>query len=308
MKYSIVFFGTSQFAVPILKKLHNHHAISAVVTQPDKPTGRKLELSPSPIRRAAMHLGIPVLQPEKVEEIKDQIKSLAPHFIITASYGKRIPESTIKIPSIASLNIHPSKLPKYRGATPIQSALLNGDTVTATTIIKMTDEIDAGDMVAQSNIDIAKNDTAITLSEKLSEESADILIELLEEYNTVKPQPQRQSDISLCLKIEKQDGQIDWKSQSADQIYNKCRAYAPWPGIFTFLQGKKFSIHQCRPEKEEVNEGEAPGKVAQRNNKTLVKTRDGWLELLEVQWEGKKKMTIRQFLNGHRFLSGSILG
>lgn len=272
----IVFFGTSEFAVPALKKLPaSGWDIVAVVTQPDKPAGRKQLPLPSPVKIAAEKLGLKILQPEKLSAISYNLKA---DLFIVASYGKIIPKAILEIPKWGVLNIHPSFLPKYRGPSPIQAAILNGDEETGVTIIKLDERMDHGDVVAQERIkNYEPRITYRDLHDKLAELGSDLLIKILPDYiaGKIKPVPQDHSKASFTKIITKDDARIDW-SKPAEEIGRVIRAYSAWPVAWTTLDGKRAKIYSA-----EISSASE-------------------LEILELQVEGGKRMTMKEFLRGRR--------
>jgi methionyl-tRNA formyltransferase len=325
-KPSLIFFGTPHFVTPTLTALAEQFKVLAVVTQPDKPVGRKKILTPPPIKEIAENLSIKIFQPHKVVEIQQELQTLHPDFIITFAYGEYLPESILSIPTKKALNIHPSLLPKYRGATPIQSALLNGDETTGVSIIEMTKEMDAGNIYAQEELDIAPNNTNEDLQQKAEPIATKLIVQVITQLTNIKlspdkgrcpdlvgtegsfhlPKSQDKSLVTTCKKITKEDGLINWSTESAAQIYNQFRAFQPWPGIHTQYNGQKLSILFCKPHSM-ADQGGNPGDIAKEENKILVQCKEGSLELLEVQLAGKNPTDIRSFINGHpEFIKGKL--
>jgi methionyl-tRNA formyltransferase len=310
--------GTPQFAVPSLVMLKKAgYNIKAVITQPDKPVGRKKEFIPSPIKENALLLGLNILQPEnfKDQESINQIKDLEPDYIVVAAYGKIIPKAVLDIPKKACINIHPSMLSKYRGASPIQTALLNGDTKTGVTIMLMDEGMDTGDILLQHEFDIGTEVTNKDLQQSLSRFSARLLLQTLQEYteDKIKPIKQDDSQATYTKIIKKQDGLIDW-SKSAQDIYNQYRAFQPWPGVFTYLDNKRvklilitknleFRMHPVIRQGAPSNDGAESyqdGLIIIDNNKMFVKCGDdSFIEVLELQMEGKKPMNASDFIKGN---------
>jgi methionyl-tRNA formyltransferase len=288
MNPKIIFIGTSQFAVPILEKLvKNDYDISTVITAPDKPVGRKQEIIPPPVKQTALKYKLSVLQPEKISTISDRIFQLKPDLIIVAAYGQIIPKEIIDIPQLGALNLHPSLLPKYRGPSPIQTAILNGDKITGLTIMLMDEKMDRGPILAQKEIPIAPDDNYQTLEEKLAQLAADYLIEILPQYikGEIKPKPQDENQASYTKILTRQDGRINW-NKNAQEIERMVRAFCPWPGTWTEFNNKRVKILKA--------------KVADKENKATVKTGNGYLFLELVQPAGKKPMTGQEFFKGHR--------
>lgn len=305
----IIFMGSAEFSLPILMSLYKKFAVSAVVTEIDKPTGRDKEIQSPPVKILAQSVSLPVYQPISMRKdtlLIEKIKQMAPDLIVVAAYGKIIPESILNIPAHGCLNVHPSLLPKYRGASPIQSALLAGDTVTGVTIILMDAGMDTGDIVAQETCDIAPDMSYGELSERLTAQSAEMLLRVIPEYVAGKTRlkTQRDVDATYCKKINKTDGKIDW-TRSAEQIYNQWRAFAAWPGVYTIFDGQKLDIIGGRA--VNVQSAYQPGTVYAESKKIYVACGQGALELARVKLEGKKEMDIVSFVNGRKDFVGSIL-
>lgn len=306
----IVFMGTPDFAVPTLEALADAgHEIVAAVTQPDKPFGRKAELRPSPVKQAAARRGIPVLQPKKVREesFAEEMRLLRPDVAVVAAFGQIIPQAVLDIPRLGCLNVHASILPAYRGAAPIQWALLNGEKKTGVTIMQMDAGLDTGDMLATCEIEITGEETGGSLFDKLSSAGAALLVGLLPalERGEVKAIPQpADSTTEYARMIRKEDGRIDW-SQDAERIARKIRALDPWPGTFTSLEGRSCRILRAivadeTEEKKYDKIDAAPGCVRGTNTEGIwVQTGKGLLLVTELQLEGKKRMPAAEFLRGH---------
>lgn len=314
MKYSLLFLGTPQFAVPILERLHAEHIIKAVITQPDKPVGRKQILTAPPVKVKSEELGIPVLQPEKASEIpaliqqfenSESSENFRIDFLITAAYGQYLPTKVLKLPFKDALNVHPSLLPLYRGATPMQSALLNGDQKTGVSIIRMVKEMDTGPIFNQQQFPISTEWKYPELEEKCSQVGADLISSVLSNYHSLSAQDQDESKATFCSKITKQDGQVNWEEESAEQIHNKLRAFTPWPGVFTFWENQKLSLLDFKPSSN--NSENKPGTVYQEDGKILIQCKEGSLNLKEVQLAGKNPAQIKEFLNGHQDFPNSVL-
>jgi methionyl-tRNA formyltransferase len=296
MKYSLLFLGTSEFAVPILERLNKEHTIKAVVTQPDKPAGRKQELSPSPVKIKALELGLKVLQPSKASEIPELVSDKI-DFLITASYGQYLPAKVLKMPLKDSLNVHPSLLPLYRGATPMQSALLNGDTKTGVSIIRMAKEMDAGAIYSQLQFPLDPAMRYPELEKKCSDIGAELICSVIKNYHSMSPQDQDESKATHCAKITKEDGLIDWQKETSEQIYNKLRAFTPWPGVYTFFKEQKLSLLDFSHQDTDYSKN--PGTVFQNGHVVGIKTISGAIILKTVQIAGKKPTDSKSFLNGY---------
>ena len=283
----IIFIGTSQFAVlPLENLIKKKYNIIKVITAPDKPTGRQQEITPSPIKQIALKYKLPFFQPEKIAEITLEISKLKPDLIVLAAYGKIIPKDILGIPKFGCLNLHPSLLPKYRGPSPIQTAILNGEPETGITIMLMDEIIDHGPIIGQKNMAIASDENYQTLEKKLSQLAANFLIEILPQYlqNKIKPQPQNEGRTSYTKILTRQDGQIDWQ-QSAQVIARKIRAFYPWPGAWTDFNGKRIKILKA--------------KAVDKKQEATLPTKKGFLFLEIVQPAGKKPMTGQEFFRGH---------
>lgn len=301
--------GTPDFAVPILNKLINsEYKPIAVITEPDKKVGRKQILTPPPVKVLAEKHNIPVLQPEKIRDSKLEIRDLKPDLIIIAAYGQIIPAEILNIPKYGCLNVHPSLLPKYRGSSPIQTAILNGDEKTGVTIMQVTEKMDAGPILANSEIQISKSDTTEELSKKLSKVGAQLLIETLPKYlsGEIKPQPQDDTQATYCQLIKKEDGHINW-NKKADEIERMTRAFHPWPGTFTFWNSKLIKIFPpINYQLSTINY--RPGIIFLTSDKKLaIACKDGYLIVEKLQLEGKKTTSAKDFLNGHPNFIGSQL-
>jgi len=236
----IIFLGTAELSCASLQALAGNpqFQIAAVVTQPDRPKGRDLKPQPSPVKSLALRLGLPVLQPERARDEKfiAGLRALQPDLIIVVAYGQILPPAILDLPRHGCLNIHPSLLPKYRGAAPIQWAIANGDTETGVTIMKMDAGLDTGPIVSQRRTPIRSEDDSATLHDRLAQLGAELLVQTIPDYvaGKIQPVPQPAEGASHAVKIKKEDGRIDW-NQPAQTIWNRLRAFTPWPGAFTFL-------------------------------------------------------------------------
>jgi methionyl-tRNA formyltransferase len=304
----IVFFGTSNVALPILESLNRHHQVLAVVTQPDAKVGRRQEIKESPVSVLAKEMQLKILKPSRVKdnlEFYQQLQSLGAEIFIVVSYGKILPLEIINLPKYKTLNVHFSLLPEYRGASPIQSALLNGDSETGATIFILDKKIDNGPIIAQEKVAIDNDDNYISLSEKLSFLSAKLLITVLPSYinGSIGQTPQDELRASYTKIITKEDGRIDWQ-KSARKIYNQFRAFYPWPGIWTKWNGKILKITDCLPIDYSKTEG-LPGTTS---NGGIVNCGDNTsLQIKSLQLAGKAETKILDFLNGYQQFIGSRL-
>lgn len=284
-KPKIIFLGTPEFGAIILEGLiKNNYSPILVITAPDKPMGRKQILSPSPVKITAQKYNIPIIQPTKIT-ILGPVK---PDLIILAGYGQILPKEILEIPKFGCLNIHPSLLPKYRGPSPVQTVILNGNKETGVTIILMDGKIDHGKIVSSIKYQVSSNVIYEELEKELSELGAKLLIETIPKWidNKIKPQPQDESKATFTKIIKKEDGKIDW-SKPAEEIERQIRAFHPWPGSFFFWKGKRIKII----------EAEAVEKSPE--DKLAVKCGKDYLIIKKLQMEGKKPMDSEEFLRGH---------
>src|SRR5277367_5405610 len=240
----IVFMGTAELSCASLEKLAGTFSVIAVVTQPDKPKGREMKLQFSSVKILAEKLKLLVLQPAKARDEKfiSELRELKPDLIVVVAYGQILPQSILDLPKFGCVNVHTSLLPKYRGASPIQSAILNGETETGVTIMKMDAGLDTGEIISQARTPILPEDNSQTLHDRLAQVGADLLAETIPDYDAGKipPKPQPAEGASYAAKIKKEDGKIDW-NELAEKILNRLRAFTPWPGAFTFLKTEEKS-------------------------------------------------------------------
>lgn len=310
-KLPILFIGTADIGAPLLRALSvdKRFEIKLVVAQPDKPAGRKLELTPCAIKAEALKLGLPVFTPDKINtpEALEELRKHKPEMIVLMAYGKILKKELLDLPPLGCINVHASLLPRHRGASPIQNCLLSGDTTTGISIMRMEEGMDTGPVYASFDFPIATTDNAETVWEKLSKLTAEktpaTLIQIAE--GKLKPTPQDDSKATFCAKIEKTDGEIDW-TEPAETIARKIRAYAGWPGTYTFWDGKRIKI--LRAEASAVSYTHKPGTVTEELGQVRVTTGEGELILEEVQLEGKKAQPIGEFIKGHAGFVGSELG
>ncbi len=308
-KLKVVFMGTPDFAVPSLKKLvEKGYDVKLVITQPDKPAGRGKKLTPPPVKVAAKELGIPVYQPERVkdnEELRGKLLSINPDLIVVAAYGKILPEWLLNIPKYGTINVHASLLPRYRGASPIQWALLNGEEETGVTIMKVIPELDAGDIISQRRVKIEREDNAKTLHDKLAEVGAELLVETIPLYvsGKLKPVPQNEEEATYCPQIKKEMGEIDW-TRSSREIFNQIRAFTPWPSAYTTFRGKRVKILKAEP----VEGSGKPGEVIEAGRELIVATGKGALRVERLRPEGRKEISGEEFVRGYRVKPGDLFG
>ena len=313
---NLIFCGTPSFAVPTLEKLvEAGYSVALVVTQPDRPRGRGMEIAVSPVKDAATRLGLTVAQPAAIKnnaEFRDQLVAIHPDAIIVVGYGRIIPQWMIDLPRRGNLNLHASLLPKYRGAAPIQWAIANGESVTGVTTMRIDAGLDTGDILMQGEFSIAAEDTAETLGPKLAAIGADLMVETLRELDTgqLRPIPQDHSQATHAPILKKEDGRMDF-ARTANDLFNRLRGFQPWPGAFTMFKGKTLQVHRAQPLQHGIKL--TPGEVAVEGTRLFVgcgkeKDKDTTLELVEIQLEGKRRMTAQEFINGYRPQSGDHLG
>jgi methionyl-tRNA formyltransferase len=314
MSMTIVFMGTAEFAVPTLRILHEHgYAIQAVVTQPDRPKGRGQQVIPPPVKVLAEQHQIPVLQPEKIRapEVQHQLQTLAPDVVVVVAYGQILPKAILQIPKLGCINVHASLLPKYRGAAPIQWALIRGEHETGVTTMFMDAGMDTGDILLQQPVAIAAEETAGTLREKLSEVGAALLLETLQRLaqGAITPIPQPHEAATYAPLLQKEDGRIVWQ-ESARHIVDRVRGCFPWPGAYTFWQGKMIKLLKVTtvPDIENVS-ALVPGTiVALTSEGPIIATSDGYIRLLEIQPENKNPMRCSDFCRGYHLAVGDKFG
>jgi methionyl-tRNA formyltransferase len=310
MSLDLVFCGTPRFAVPTLEKVvEAGFRVRLVVTQPDRPKGRGLELVSSPVKESALRLDLSVTQPDRIkvnDEFRAQLATLRPDAIIVVGYGRIIPQWMLDLPALGNINLHASLLPKYRGAAPIQWAIANGETVTGVTTMRIDAGLDTGDILLQQELAIAPDDTAETLAPRLATIGADLAVETLRglETGTVHPRPQDNTKASLAPILRKEEGLVDF-SRSAAAIINRIRGFQPWPGAHTTFRGKNLQILKAQPATDALPLRE----MHILSDRLLVgcghKTS---LELLEIQLAGKKRSSAGDFVHGYRPHPGEKLG
>jgi methionyl-tRNA formyltransferase len=304
----VVFMGTPLFAVASLEALvAAGHTVAAVYTQPDRPKGRGQELAISPVKEAALQLGLPVYQPERVRHVVPELAAFGAKAMVVVGYGQILPQSIIDLAPLGVINVHASLLPLYRGAAPIQWAIANGETETGVTTMKIDAGLDTGDMLRKAETNIGPEETAPELSARLAEMGAELLIETLEmmERGQIVPEPQDHDSATLAPILKREDGVVDW-SRPAAVIHARLRGFTPWPGATTTFRGAGLKIISAR-----VSEvaGLAPGEVAVRGRALVAGCGEGTaLELVEVQPEGRKRVSGESFANGARLLENEVLG
>lgn len=301
----IIFFGTPEFAIPSLNALLlSGEEIVAVVTQPDKKKGRGHIFTPPPVKEFAINKGIEVFQPTNIREdtFISKIFDLRPDLIVVAAYGKILPPDILKIPVYGCINVHASLLPKYRGAAPIQWAIINGEKKTGITIMMMDEGMDTGDILLQEEVEISEDDNAETLSKKLSELGASLLIKAIKkiEEGSIERLPQVGTP-SYAPPLKKEDGLIDW-SKPASEIFNFVRGMYPWPCAYCYLNKERIKIIKVK-----IIEGMGtPGRIERVDRDFIVGTGRGLISIIELQPEGKRIMAAKDFLRGRRLKEGTF--
>jgi len=308
---NIVFFGTSEFAVPSLEGLvESRHKALAVVTQPDRKKGRFQQLAAPAVKEAAIKLGLPVLQPEDIDdkEFVEKLKQFSADLFVVVSYGKILKKQILDIPSKFCVNLHGSFLPKYRGAAPINRAIINGDEATGVSVIKMNEKMDEGDIILKKEVPIFSHDTAQSLSSRLSDDGSLLLLEAINsiEKGDFKLEKQDGAKATYAPKLTKEDGLIDW-NKGALNILAHARGVRPWPGAYTYLNGKLIKI--CKMSVYGIGRTGKPGQIIGiEKDGVLVGTKSGAIVLEEIQPESSRCMDVNAFLAGHKIKVGDMLG
>ena len=309
----LVFCGTPRFAVPTLEALHRAgHEIALAVSQPDRPVGRTQELVAPPVKQMAASLGIPVAQPDKIRnnaEFRAQLESIRPDAIVVVAYGRIIPPWMLTLPERGCINLHASLLPRYRGAAPIQWAIAMGEEITGNTTMLLEEGLDTGPILMQQALVIRPEQTALDLFEEMAIGGAPLVVRTLEGLaaKTITPKPQDHSRATLAPLLDREDGRIDFAAHTATGIRNRWRGFQPWPGAFTTLDGKKLIVHQMRV--VSLAAKREPGQVVVDNDCIVAACAGNtWLELIELQLEGKKRLPAREFLRGTHLTTGTRLG
>ncbi len=330
---NIVFFGSSKFAIPSLKALNSAgHNILSVVTQPDKRMGRHLHLESPVVKKLAAELKLKTFQPQNINSVEalNFLKDLDADLFVVISYGQILSKEALNLPKKIAINSHASILPKYRGAAPINWAIIRGEKITGVSIIKMTEKMDAGEVILVRESEILEDDTSIALGEKLSALAAGLLLEALPsiEKNNYKLMPQDESKVTFAPKLKKENGLINWESPAED-IYNLIRGCLAWPGAFTYYKGKMLKIYKARVNQfplqnmadqpsAEVGEpacpeqgrrvSRLPGEIMQVSKEgVIVAAAEDSLIIEELQIEGKRRMAVKEFIAGHKIFVGEIL-
>jgi methionyl-tRNA formyltransferase len=302
MTIRVVFLGSPQFATPTLQALAGRYRVIGVVTQPDRPAGRGQQLAPPPVKTLAERLGLPVIQPRRLREPAAiaQLQEWRPELIVVAAFGQILRPEVLNLPSRGCINVHASLLPRWRGAAPIQAAILNGDRETGITIMQMDPGVDTGAILAQRAMIIQENDTAGTLSERLAALGAELLLESLPGFLEGRLLPKAQDDslATYAPMLNKEDGLLDF-SQPAESLERRVRAMQPWPGAHFIWQGERLKVLRVSLAEVPASlEQDQPGKTLRWAGKPALRAADGLLVLEEVQPAGKRRLTGKEFLQG----------
>lgn len=307
----LVFCGTPQFAVPTLEKLISAgHEIALVVTQPDRPQGRGLELAAPPVKQFALKHSLPITQPERIKnnlEFRERLEKIAADAIIVVGYGRIIPPWMLSLPRFGNINLHASLLPKYRGAAPIQWAIAEGEKITGVTTMLLNEGLDTGDILLQKETPVAPEDTSVTIAPRLAAIGADLMVQTLDGLSkgTIVPKPQDHDHATLAPILKREDGLIDF-SRAAEVIVNRLRGFQPWPGAYTLFRGKKLAVLGAKASEESKPH---PASIDVTGGRMLVGCGESTaLELLSVQLEGKKATSAAEFVRGYRITTGEELG
>ena len=319
----LVFCGTPQFAVPTLEALvAAGHEVALVVSQPDRAVGREGTVTAPPVKQAALARGLAVTQPEKIRsnaEFRAQLEAIGlegtrPDAIVVVAYGRIIPPWMLALPRLGCINLHASLLPKYRGAAPIQWAVAMGDGYTGNTTMLLEEGLDTGPILLQQTREIAPDETAVELFEDLARAGAPLVVQTLAglAMGTITPQPQNEEHATFAPLLDREDGRMDFGRRAAHELYNRWRGFQPWPGAFTALHGKKLIVHRmalAAAQTAAEQNAEEPGRIWVLSGRVFVACAGNtWLELLEVQLEGKKRMAAEEFLRGNPLSVDARLG
>ncbi len=307
---NVVFYGTPEFALPALTRLlDSPHRVAAVVTQPDRRRGRGQRLAPMPVKQVAAANGTPILQPDRPgsEAFVATLSALAPDLAIVAAYGRMLPDAVLTVPRLGTINIHPSLLPKYRGAAPVQRAVIAGETSTGVSIMRLVREMDAGPVFARRTRPIAADETSAAVETDLARMGAELLLEVIRdlEAGTAVEQPQDHSAATFAPRLSREDGDMDWRAPAA-AIHNLVRGLHPWPHASSVLEGARYLIHRTAIASSARPQPRAPGTLVEASgDRLVVSTGDGGaVAILEIQPEGRRRLETRAFLAGHRWSAG----
>ena len=309
MPLRIVFCGTPAFGLPSLKKLlaAPEFSVEAVITQPDRPRGRGHNPAHSPIKDAALEAGLQIYQPEKIKsaDAVDFLKRIAPDAVVIIAYGQIIPRSLLEIPRLGWINLHGSSLPRYRGAAPIQRAILNGDTRTGLTTMRIDAGLDTGPILEQLEMEIGTDETAPELMARMGDAGAPLLIHTLQQLSAgeLTPKPQNNALATFAPPLKKEEGLLDW-NRPAREIYNRIRAFQPWPGAYTHFRGRSCHLWGRPAESPPGLGAHEPGSIVEARGEMSVACGQGtWLRVEHIQPEGRKRMSASEFANGARISS-----
>lgn len=292
----VCFMGSMEFAVPILEGLHKKYDVQLVVTQPDKPVGRKRILTPTKVKEKALELGLKVFQPKNIKTDFETITNLELDFIIVAAYGQMIPEHVLSHARYQAINVHASLLPKYRGGSPMHRAIQYGDSETGVSIMFMAMKMDSGDILAQQSIPILDTDNVGTIEKKLGVLGRDLLLETLSKIDQIKPEKQDENKITFAYNIKPEEERINFELNAKD-VYNHVRAFNPWPLTYAVIDNLKLKLHEVSFSEE--NHSQTPGEIViSEKDKVGVQCKNGIVYLEEVQLQGKRQMYIKDFMNG----------
>jgi len=304
----VVFFGTPQFAVPTLRRLlDSTHSVAGVITQPDRPRGRGQKITHAPVKALALERGIPVYQPDRLKpaEVADTLRGWGADLGVVAAYGRIIPEHLLTIPRLGMINVHASLLPKYRGAAPVHRAVINGDSQTGVTIMRVVKELDAGGMFATVTRPIGPDETSDVVESALADMGAELLVTVVEQLGSgnAREEPQDNTQATYASRLTKEEGLIDW-TRSASDLHNRVRGLYPWPHAYTFFKGTRLIVLRSVVADASAS-ATSPGTILRATSEAIhVATGDGELAILEVQPEGRRAMRAHDFLLGHRLATG----
>ena len=314
----LIFCGTPRFAVPTLEALlAAGHEIALVVTQPDRPVGRSQQLTAPPVKQTALAAGLTVTQPEKIrnnQEFRAQLEAIAPEAIVVVAYGRLIPPWMLALPRLGCINLHASLLPRYRGAAPIQWAVAMGDAFTGNTTMLLEEGLDTGPILLQQALAIAPEQTAADLFDLLAEGGAQLVVETLAglDDGSIVPKPQNHAGATQAPILVREDGRMDFAAHTATELKNRWRGFQPWPGAFTALDGKKLIVHRMGAVDDSslaMPTSAEPGQIHVEGQRLFIACAGkSWLELTEVQLEGKKRLAAAEFLRGNALADGKRLG
>jgi methionyl-tRNA formyltransferase len=303
----VAFFGTPDFAVPSLAALiASRHAVVSLVSQPDRPKGRGHKLQPTPTKQVALDAGVPVLQPARIRDdvFLEAFRDLRVDLGVVAAYGKILPDALLAIPAMGLINVHASLLPAYRGAAPVHRAVIDGLSETGVTIMRVVRELDAGPMLARVTRPISADETSVDVERGLAGLGASLLLEAIEELaaGTAHEEPQDDSAATYAAKITREEGTIDWRLPAA-AIHNRVRGLQPWPLVSARLDGQRYLLHRTAPHADSA--AAAPGTIVEAaGDRLVVATTKGMLRILQLQPEGRRVLSSREFLAGYRIRPG----